>query len=244
MAASGTRSSRPRSTTSPGVDAGTVSGGTEQLIRLYAGHGTFIAGIIGCVAPGASVFVERSFELAGTRWEYELGPALLRGAADRPKPDIISLSAGGTSHMRKHYLGLKEFLDALAADDHTLLVAAAGNEGVPQVLTPAAGEHGEPSRPRIVAVGALRADGSGRCVLQQLRARCDGVRARRADGRRVPEGPVQVRRAAFRGVPVPRPRAVRRLHLRDQADAGRPHGLRPTSRSGAARHSRRRSSRR
>jgi subtilisin family serine protease len=143
-----------------GAGADAVSGGTEQLIRLYAGHGTFIAGLIGCVAPGASVFVERSFELAGTAWEYELGPALLRALVG--KPDIISLSAGGTSHCRKPYLGLKEFLDALASDNHTLLVAAAGNEGVPRLLTPAADAAGQPSSPpAIVAVGALRRDHQG-----------------------------------------------------------------------------------
>ena len=146
-----------------GVDAGevtgVVSGGSEQLIRLYAGHGTFIAGLIGCVAPGASVFVERSFELAGTRWEYELGPELLR--ALQTKPDIISLSAGGTSHRSRSYLGLQDFLTALAADQHTLLVAAAGNEGVRQVLTPAAEASGQRQPPSIVSVGALRGDGDG-----------------------------------------------------------------------------------
>jgi subtilisin family serine protease len=143
-----------------GVDAGAVSGGTEQLIRLYAGHGTFIAGLIGCIAPRASVFVERSFDIAGTSWEYDLGPVLLR--ALQTKPDIISLSAGGTSHRGKPYLGLQEFLDALANDDHTLLIAAAGNEGVPRLLAPAADAAGQPSNPpAIVAVGALRKDQAG-----------------------------------------------------------------------------------
>jgi subtilisin family serine protease len=148
-----------------GTDAGAVSGGTEQLIRLYAGHGTFIAGLIGCIAPGASVYVERSFELAGTLWEYELGPTLLY--ALQARPDIISLSAGGTSHCRKPYLGLQEFLEALARDDHTLLIAAAGNEGAPQLLTPAAAAPGRSltgnaaDPPSIVAVGALRGDHDG-----------------------------------------------------------------------------------
>jgi subtilisin family serine protease len=151
--------SAPVSASISGSVSASISGGTEQLIRLYAGHGTFIAGIVGCVAPGASVFVERSFELAGTLWEYELGPALQRALAT--KPDIISLSAGGTTHQRKPYLGLRDFFEALAADDHTLLVAAAGNEGVPQVLTPAAEAHGERRRPAVVAVGALRADQLG-----------------------------------------------------------------------------------
>jgi subtilisin family serine protease len=130
--------------------------GADGRIRLYGGHGTFIAGLIGCVAPEANVHVTKALEHAGAIWEFELGPKLLE--ALRANPDIISLSAGGTTFMGSRYLGLDTFFAELDQNDHTLVVAAAGNEGIQQVLVPAAmASH----RHDIVSVGALRYDLNG-----------------------------------------------------------------------------------
>ncbi len=132
----------------------------EGLIRLYAGHGTFIGGTIGAVAPKAEVVVANKMTWAGAVWEFDLGPGLSSALAEHP--DIISLSAGGTTLDNREYLGLAQFLDDLARDGHTLLVAAVGNEGGPNLLMPAgaAGGH-QHVRDDIVSVGALREDLKG-----------------------------------------------------------------------------------
>jgi subtilisin family serine protease len=127
-------------------------GPTTGLIREYAGHGTMVAGLLRCVAPAAAkVYVSNALQFAGATMEHDLGAALL--AALNKNPDIISLSAGGTTRDGRSHLGLQQFLTELAARDRTLLVAAAGNEGSERVLQPAA-SHCE----SVLSVGALRSD--------------------------------------------------------------------------------------
>jgi subtilisin family serine protease len=141
----------------------------EGPLRLYFGHGTFIAGVLKCVAPGAEVIVSNELSAwAGAELDSRLG-GLILDAVDRHYgdewPDIISLSAGTSTLNDLQLMGFQRLLRALAEPEHghTVLVAAAGNDGRDRPFWPAAyaGSFPEPV-PGVVSVGALRADGLGR----------------------------------------------------------------------------------
>ncbi len=60
-------------------------------IPVYAGHGTFVAGVLRCMAPLCQVRVSRDFRVAGGISEYKLIKQLAQALG--LMPDIISLSA-------------------------------------------------------------------------------------------------------------------------------------------------------
>ncbi|MBF8189496.1 S8/S53 family peptidase [Nonomuraea sp. K274] len=136
----------------------------DGLIKPYVGHGTFIAGVLRCVAPAATVRVHNAFPYGGAAMEDELGLILLQAMEEHGWPDIISLSAGTRSNDAGVLLGLADFMDELAAHPETLLVAAAGNDGETLPFWPAAyaAEPVNASGDVVVSVGALREDGQGR----------------------------------------------------------------------------------
>ncbi|KAB8194562.1 S8 family serine peptidase [Nonomuraea phyllanthi] len=136
----------------------------DGLIKPYVGHGTFIAGVLRCVAPATDVRVHNVFPYAGAALEDELGLTLLRALDAHGWPDIISLSAGTATCDAATLLGLSAFMDELADHPGTLLVAAAGNDGGTHPFWPAAyaGEPVNASGDVVLSVGALREDGLGR----------------------------------------------------------------------------------
>lgn len=123
----------------------------QVTIPPYGGHGTFIAGVTRCVAPGADVHVLGEFRLAGVTLESSLVLALERAWCF--SPDIISLSAGGNTRGDLAPLALSVLLERYRQRKGTLIVAAAGNNGERRPFWPAAFTD-------VLAVGAL--DSSGR----------------------------------------------------------------------------------
>jgi subtilisin family serine protease len=118
----------------------------RQPIPAFAGHGTFIAGVVRCLAPEADVVVTDHLSVSGAELESEMVRKLDQLAATRP--EIICLSAGTYTRQNWTSLGFEEFRRRWP---EVILVAAAGNESTDRPFYPAAFDW-------VVAVGALGSD--------------------------------------------------------------------------------------
>lgn len=136
-----------------GVTGDPESSDPEQL-RHYVGHGTFIAGIVRCMAPKAAVHVDGFLPRGGAVYESEILRQL--GEALERVPDVISLSAGAWTRQGLPLLSFEVFYETrLRHLSGTVLVAAAGNDGNRGPFWPAA-------FPWALSVGALDADSNER----------------------------------------------------------------------------------
>jgi hypothetical protein len=132
-----------------------VSGDADPAIAgavlgPYAGHGTFVAGVIRCFAPRAEVIVRCAFQTAGATFESDLVEALDE-VLQNDSPDIISMSAGAWTFDPTGLLSLNVFHETrLRHHKGVILVAAAGNDASRQPFWPAAADW-------TVSVGALAA---------------------------------------------------------------------------------------
>jgi subtilisin family serine protease len=127
--------------------------GGVTRIPGYAGHGTFVAGVARCMAPSARVEVTRDFRRAGAISEHEI-VLRLRDALGK-SPDVINLSAGGSTRKDLPLLGFEAFWDTYRHYQGMVLVASAGNNSSRRPFWPAA-------FPQVVGVGALAANGRAR----------------------------------------------------------------------------------
>jgi subtilisin family serine protease len=120
----------------------------------YAGHGSFIAGVIRCVAPKAEVVVERMIGTSGFVGETDMIQQIHQGLSR--SPDIISLSAGGYTRNDVPPIGLQALWnDRLSRQGGVVLVAAAGNNTMSRPFWPAAFDW-------CVGVGSMSHDGQRR----------------------------------------------------------------------------------
>jgi subtilisin family serine protease len=121
-----------------------------ESIRPYAGHGTFVAGVVRCLAPSAQVRVEGFLINGGAVFESELIKQLDDALIDAP--DVITMSAGTTTRNNQDLLAFQVFWETrLSRLKGTVLVTAAGNDGGRGPFWPAA-------FPWTVSVGALNGD--------------------------------------------------------------------------------------
>jgi hypothetical protein len=124
-------------------------------IHPYAGHGTFVAGIVRCLAPATRIEVEGALPNGGAVYESEICRQLAEALEDDDHPQLISISAG--THTRNDFalLSFEMLAAAHGLDDgeETLVIAAAGNDGSDQPFWPAA-------FPWVVGVGSVDPDGA------------------------------------------------------------------------------------
>jgi subtilisin family serine protease len=122
----------------------------DLVIAPYAGHGTFVAGVLRCMAPKASVFVERAFNIAGADYETNLASSL-EDALDR-NPDILVFTFTSATHRDQSLHTFDELYQRRIRGIKGLVVLApAGNDGSSRPMWPAA-------HPGVIAVGALAAN--------------------------------------------------------------------------------------
>jgi hypothetical protein len=116
-------------------------------ITPYTGHGTFVAGVLRCMAPRATVEVKGFLTGGGAVSESNIIKALY--SALELTPDIISMSAGTVTRFNLPSLGFQVLWETrLRYLKGTVLVAAAGNDRDRGPFWPA-------TFPWCVAVGAL-----------------------------------------------------------------------------------------
>jgi Subtilase family len=151
-----TRALHPNGTVQDWDPAGTALTNTvTDAIPPYAGHGTFVAGVIRCMAPEADVIVSNVFYVAGSTLESDLGAELDQALG--LGVDIFHLSITATTRKELAPLGFYGFLRRLRQHQGVVCVAAAGNNGNRKPCWPAA-------FPEMVSVGALGADWRGRAT--------------------------------------------------------------------------------
>ncbi len=127
----------------PSVDS---SSGT---ILTYGGHGTFVAGVIRAMAPGANIVVKCVFETAGSALESEFVPKLHEGFGFGP--DIFHITVASQTRNNFPLMAFEAWLQDLRSHKGVACVVPAGNNSSRQPCWPAA-------FPSVISVGALATD--------------------------------------------------------------------------------------
>jgi hypothetical protein len=125
--------------------AGATGSGPAQIAE-YAGHGTFVAGVAKCEAPGARVLVNNHFTGSGGEVESVMIRKVLELA--QQQPHVINLSAGTYTRNDWEPLSFGVFN---SLHPEIAFVAAAGNDNTDRPFWPAAFDWA-------VSVGALATD--------------------------------------------------------------------------------------
>ena len=129
------------------VDIDKLDEAGDGELDFEAGHGTFIAGVIAQVAPGAKVLARKAVDTWGVTDDVAVARAVRRAVADGAH--IVNLSLGGYTMDDQPPLGVDALLPKQQqSSDGVVFVAAAGNDGVDRPFYPAA-------LPGVIGVAAL-----------------------------------------------------------------------------------------
>ena len=128
-------------------------------IMPYGGHGTFVAGVIRSMAPGAEIRVENVFKIAGSALEADFVPKLYEGF--RWGAEIFHLTVASPTRHHLPLIAFEAWMEDLRQHKGVVCVVAAGNNGDRMPCWPAA-------FPGLVSVGALAADWSSRAYFSNF----------------------------------------------------------------------------
>lgn len=147
------RAQNPDGTLQPPDPLGPPGPNGTPTIPPYAGHGTFVAGVVRCMAPEADIIVSNIFKVAGSALEsdfvIDLSQALALGV------NVFNLSITTLTRTDLPLLGFDGWLRLLRQYKGVVCAVAAGNNGDRKTSWPAGG-------PGMVSVGALGGDWRGR----------------------------------------------------------------------------------
>ncbi|TNM38593.1 S8/S53 family peptidase [Nocardioides albidus] len=112
----------------------------RTAIHPYAGHGTFVAGVISCLAPETRIEVEGLLTRGGAIWESRIVRQLDEALGDDNHPQLVSISAGTHTRCGRPPLSFAMLAaeHRLAERDDVLVIAAAGNDASDEKFWPAA----------------------------------------------------------------------------------------------------------
>jgi hypothetical protein len=130
-----------------------VPGAGAAAIPPYTGHGTFVAGVLRCLAPAADVLVTNAFAIAGSTLESHLVRRLDRALG--LGADIFHLTVACVSRNDFPLVAFRQWLRRLQDSKGAVCIAPAGNSGIRRPCWPAAFRD-------VLAVGALGGDWRGR----------------------------------------------------------------------------------
>lgn len=142
----------------PVDDVDPLDPGTPPVIPACAGHGTFGAGVLRCMAPDAEIIMARTLLAGGSEIESNLVRRL--GAALALGPDIFHLTMACLSRNDQPLIGFEAWL-RLVRRSGAICLAPAGNSGFDRPEYPAA-------FPGVIGVGALGGDWRGRATFSNF----------------------------------------------------------------------------
>ena len=121
----------------------------DGVILPYGGHGTFVTGVLRCIAPESQVHVANIFDTAGSALESEVVTRLT--AASGFGFEILHLTASCMTRLNIPLLALEAWLEQLTAYQGVVCIAPAGNNRTRRPSWPGA-------FPNVISVGALAAN--------------------------------------------------------------------------------------
>lgn len=142
----------------PVEDVDPLGPGDPPEIPPCAGHGTFGAGVLRCMAPDAQIIMTRALLYGGSQVESDLVPVL--ESALSLGADIFHLTMACLSRNDQSLIGFEAWLRLLRRVD-AICIAPAGNCGFDRPEYPAA-------FPGVIGVGALGGDWRGRATFSNF----------------------------------------------------------------------------
>jgi Subtilase family len=143
----------------PVTDVDPLDPGDPPVIPPCAGHGTFGAGVLRCMAPDAQIVMTRALLYGGSQVESDLVPVL--ESALSLGADIFHLTMACLSRNDHALIGFEAWLRHLRHQQGAICIAPAGNCGFDRPEWPAA-------FPGVIAVGALGGDWRGRATFSNF----------------------------------------------------------------------------